>query len=425
MIVEFLSDCFRSLNDRCVYAVLRNYDGLPNRWGNDIDLLVDTGSKEEVLSIVEAQALRHEMQLIKRKKRLDYVGMYFMCLNSGEVILIDVFTKLRKGWKEYFCAKSALASRKLHNNIYVVDEASELAVVVLKESLTYSRVREKYRTRVGELLQVVELDDLSKRLTYISLEHRRLVATELRSGGIFQSLNVRVVSMRLFDLVLYVLARLSDATRCAFSPIGFMALIGPDGVGKSTMSGFLQQELGKNRLFREVVVYHHRFEIIPALGDILRRKKPSSGQSSAGFGANVGSHSWLRTLAYMLYYGIDYSLGRLVLLWHKSHDRFVIFDRYAYDFFIQDSYSSVPWYWKRQYMKLLPKPFSTVFLYANPHVVVARKNEQTLESHIEQNTMCFRLLREARRPVFLNCNDQISTVQKSLKVHLCSLFEAT
>ena len=65
-------------------------------------ILVDRTSKEEALSTIENQAKCHGMQLIKRKKRLDYEGLYFMCLNSGEVILIDVFTKLRKGWKEYY-----------------------------------------------------------------------------------------------------------------------------------------------------------------------------------------------------------------------------------------------------------------------------------------------------------------------------------
>ena len=131
----------------------------------------------------------------------------------------------------------------------------------------------------------------------------------------------------------YILSKLRSLI---LEPNPFICLIGPDGVGKSSVSEGLVEHLTKSNFFRKVKIFHHRFDYVPQLGKYKFKKNKTSLKHNM---INSRVHRPLRTTIYLFYYSIDYLFGWLEILKSKFRDEIIIMDRYFYDFYIQNSYS--------------------------------------------------------------------------------------
>jgi thymidylate kinase len=176
-----------------------------------------------------------------------------------------------------------------------------------------------------------------------------------------------------------------------FQPAGlFVVLIGPDGSGKSTIASNLEAYL--RPLFQGTRYFHFNFGILPRLRDLMRHlgaKVPEEAPAtSPGQAVRVGT---LRSLVYLAYYSLDFFLGHLVILRARGHGQFVIFDRYIYDYLIQQS-MSLPEGLMGVVLRLLPRPDAVVYLRNQPEVIFARKPELSREELARQGVICSRLI---------------------------------
>lgn len=151
MISDYLVKCFSELNSSLVnYCILRDYENLPLKFNNDIDILVDESNFEEAIDIFVNEA-SGKITLIKTKFRFGYAGLYFYHAETNQIFLIDIFFRLQKKWRKYADSSDILKTKIYYKDFYVIENNYEIYTICLKEMLTYGFVRKKYLNRISNL----------------------------------------------------------------------------------------------------------------------------------------------------------------------------------------------------------------------------------------------------------------------------------
>ncbi len=176
----------------------------------------------------------------------------------------------------------------------------------------------------------------------------------------------------------------------ALSPFGkkpaipSIALVGPDGVGKSTVLDIVRQRLSQQFPFTKIHIKHWRPGLLPPLKLLLKGKlKTPKHDGKAVMPRREAGR--FRT-ARLLYYFLDFWLG-----WHikdkpkQATLQLILYDRCALDMAIDpvrfglSSGKGVTWLWKRS-----PHPDAVILLYDEPTRIFARKPELTQEEIAQQ-----------------------------------------
>ena len=154
-----------------------------------------------------------------------------------------------------------------------------------------------------------------------------------------------------------------------------VAIVGPDGCGKSTVLNHLDIALQKQGY--SIAHEHLRPNWLPPLSALRgKAKAPPAAWSRADrphAAPQVGAWS---SCARWLYYTFDYSFG----FWLKTRRQgadIILFDRYVDDFLIDPRRSrlrELPWF-MRFLWQILPRPHKTFYLDASVDVLLNRKQE--------------------------------------------------
>lgn len=152
----------------------------------------------------------------------------------------------------------------------------------------------------------------------------------------------------------------------------------------------------------QVDFFELNYGILPRFRDVagffLRRKvgtRHAPGELHAGMKARPSSP--LRASVYMLWYGLDYFLGRFR---HPTNrpGKSVIFARFLYDYAYQRAYQRAPRMMFRCMAWLAQKPKFVFTIERNPHEIFAGKPELTVEEIQRQQDSITSLL--AGKPNF-------------------------
>jgi thymidylate kinase len=387
---RLVRDLFRRLHSHGIhFVVLRNYDGLPDVVGNDLDLLVHPSQRQTAERAASAAAHACGFRLHNRAEG-PHVMLYFMDEQTCTQLHVDLFCDIM--WRGFIVLTAAeVLDRRMTGPVFDIPHAADEAIVKLLAAVLYQgSLNEKYRIGIAEALQAHRPLAMSLLARTFG---RRAAATLLRRvdggdmGGMVQEAAILRRALVLRQLGRSPAAAVQSVWRHEIvrmvnrlrKPVGMgIALIGPDGSGKSTLAGTVSARLSGTWRPESVRYVHWKPNPIGA-------ERPPGPPNTAPHGMPVRTRGL--SLLYFVYHTAGFSAGglrRLTVPRLRGH--LVLLDRYYYDFFVDQRRFrlGVPPRLVEWGFRLVPKPDLVFCLDAPPDVVQARKAEVPYEETVRQ-----------------------------------------
>jgi thymidylate kinase len=383
---------------RLRYCVLHSFENLPEVLTSDLDIAVASGDfprLSDVLIALEARGYR-------AVQCLNYAvgGYYFVFAwteeSSVRTVAIDFIAEHREGKLILTSGDELVEGRRRFRDFWIPAASAEYRYLLSKKVLKGVLCAHQAR-RLAEL--ATELGPAEARAVCIRLFGKRwgarAAAESVKStfGCILRELRLRLwwqtIVRRPWMPMWYHVTDFPRLLRRLTQPTGFLiAVLGPDGVGKSTLIDKLGTQL--EGAFRCREVFHWRPKVLFAdkPGPVLRPH------------AHV-NYSVPRSLAHLAGHFADYQLGfALRIRPLLARTGLVLFDRYFYDLAADPKryrYGGPPAI-PRMLFSAVPCPDLVLVLDASETVVLGRKSE-TSADEIRKERERYGKLAERELPV--------------------------
>lgn len=401
-LTEFIQSFFLRLEQENVqYCILRNYADLPqNLQGGDIDILVSPEQIDVFDNILVQVSEEYDLIVIQKIRLL--TQLKYKLLNrtislDEPGLAMDVVFGLDWRGLEYLSVEELLTKRRRYKDFYILDQVHEAFIVVFDRILWGELPKDKYFSLILDNMSKCRLEwEILIKEAFGSKISRELVDDIERMRfkrilGYARQLRFRCFLKNFLSAPFVSLFRFS--TYHIFQFINyvryggiFLAFVGPDGVGKSTLIEKCSDAFSRLRI--EPNIFHWR----PSLMQPLSAYRKYLGGSEGGW--LKGTSGTLGSIFRLIYYTFDYIFGYLFcVLPSLKRGEVVIFDRYFYDYLVDPERIRTAFLGPLSKIAslIIPKPDLVIALYANPSNIHKRKPELS-EEEIGRQITGFRLL---------------------------------
>jgi thymidylate kinase len=378
------------------YCVLHGYDDFPRWPGSDVDCIIDSqvpvGRVAELLArsgpAIGAEVIRCKGSHIVLARREERGARFFLTLDlSADCALDDVV----------YCDGDELIESRRRRECFWIPAARLEFGCYLALSVAKGRLDGERAGRLGRLFRE---DAAGCEAQAARLSGRRsagLIVAAARSGDwrpvrqclpqLRTELRRRAMARRPARFVAGRLRGLLHRARRALRPDGvYVAVLGPDGAGKSSLIEALETNLGG--AFAGSVCYG----FTPALIHHLRHGPYRENSAPHALPPRSALGSVARALGYWLpYYTLSYPVRHLDL----ARSRLVLADRHLADALVDPKryrYGGPMWL-VRLIWRVVPKPDLVVLLDAPAEVLQARKRDVPFEETARQRRDYLALVR--------------------------------
>lgn len=383
--VEHITSVINLLNEKADYAVLRNYEGLPDKnKSRDIDIIITPDS----LKKCEADILRiivdggWKVLTYLNSDRL-YTYVCARCDEDGvELVQWDFFIDTSVWGLELMTAEEFLKHKQFNGFLYCLGVEAQFLDKYLYNRSVGAQYPDKYieTRKAAEHSPIVEeklkqIFGLSTVAECDAVPGRGLLKTVFKK-------NLKHPFRMLKHVICfwYTFIRNYICSNTGFS----MGFTGPDGAGKTTVIDLTLESLGD--VFNTAYTYYHfRPTLFGNLGEVAHAtgmvKNVDRNFSDPHRGSDKGKISSLFRLCY---YSLDYIIGYFVKVktWTRI-TKFVIFDRYYTDIICDSRRSRIflPIKFLYYFGKVfIPSLDYNILLTADSESILARKKELDKES---------------------------------------------
>ena len=368
-------DLFDFLNSKN-YAAIKFHNDAPEKLSelSDIDLCIEKKDLKEIHSFIN----QHPLVLANNFMHKSFMDALQIVLKNGQVLSLDLIWKFKRKELVFMDAEKVLASNYPNEYQVKLMSSSDLAIYVgLFYGLNKTEIPEKY------LYLRENLKNNNSKLEEVLVNNyldNKLRKNEL--NAIIKSYNENKSFKFLRNKIAYIV----DSIRQMKSKKGLIITFsGVDGAGKSTIIENIKQELEK-KLRKRVVVVRHRPSLLPILSAWTKGKKQAETDAANRLPRQGENKSSVSSLIRFLYYYSDYLFGQFYINFkYKYRGIIVLYDRYYFDFIIDGKRSNIGLnenLVKNGY-RLILKPDCNFFLYADPEVILKRKQELSAETILE------------------------------------------
>lgn len=379
---ECARDVIRAIGSRwnrgsVEYAVANGLEGYPLFTGRDIDVVVSRQHLRDAELIVGA-SLEEAGRVRVTRRRRELVQLIGLCPHGGDAIVIDLFPGLRWGpvWLVTAPAHTELT------DVFAVDPWASFVKRILLHVLVAPgpkfrgapdrlRLTDGERSAAAKRLSLLVGDGLAGRLL-LAVEQQDVPALELLRPRLRRSLVTTALLRHPIPTVRGIGEWLRGRVSLAACPAAMptVSVVGPDGVGKSTLIAEVARQARQRLRCSRVEVHHWRPGVLPQLGSLVGRPLPRGGTPPR---RTPGRFAWVRAL----YYALDFVLGSVLRDRRVSRDLgLVLYDRGALDMCVDSLRyglpSARPMSWL---LRLMPRPDLVVLLRDDPARIRERKAE--------------------------------------------------
>jgi thymidylate kinase len=203
----------------------------------------------------------------------------------------------------------------------------------------------------------------------------------------------------------------------------FIAVVGPDGVGKTTLvNGVIEHQ--KEISEEGVKQYAANFEILPTFTQIKNllkgeEKKERNIEGFKGYlsGMKQKPNDLFKSLILIVWSIIDLNLGRFIIYKARKNGDVIFFARYFYDYFFQISNKNVPYKLLKFFLIFVPKPELVFYLERNAEDIFSGKPELSVQEIKRQQMVIERLSQEFDNFICIDasCGD-VAMIEKVVEI---------
>ena len=408
------------------YAVAHGLEPYPDTVGRDLDILVPAAYIKMAIDIARNVLQTHGFTVIHPPPLW---GERLVAVKDGEwTNVIEIHTMQRLSWRNVVFADYPNGSAR--KGPFKIDPWASFVKRILIPLL--SGGTQKFLKRPCEFsfhegeLEVVSgvlpsfcgegiAQILCESLTQSSVRAIEALIPELKKSLILRAfIKTPMTSIRL---------GLGSVWRKVIQPFvpcaPIIALVGPDGVGKSTLIDVLAK--GPPSIFTKIIVQHWRPWLLPRLGAFVGRSVPVTGPDGLIPPRRTpGRFHWLR----LGYYLVDFVLGGFLKdRVYASRQHLVLYDRCGLDMVVDPlryglrSAKGIRLLWR-----LIPKPDVVIFLYDRSEPVYTRKPELARAEIDRQLKGWLRLAEEGKVDAILRVDAPPEAIAHRLKHLIMAAF---
>ncbi|MGH8071827.1 MAG: dTMP kinase, partial [Candidatus Entotheonellia bacterium] len=384
------------------YAVLHDWESLVQGRTSDIDLVV---AREDLQRL---EAALHQQYRILTMFHYEASSFGFVLaakdLDEASFLVADFTTDYRWQGRIFFTGEELLQERRQWRSFWVVGLRQEFAYLLVKKIYEKGAVPAHQRVRLKELMRGLGQEGHAVALRLFGAVWGNKVINwviqeqwgELEASikPLRRALRRQAVKHHPLNPLCYWLPELQRLWRRLRYPTGlFIAILGPDGAGKSTLVHHLKETL--RRAFRRTALFHLRPGVMGWKGANGPVTDPHAKPP----------HPLSLSLLKVLYYLLDYSLGYLIKLRLKLvRSTLVLFDRYYDDLLVDPRryrYGGPQWL-IRLARYFIPEPDLFLILDVSEDQLLSRKREVSPEELRRQRAAYRRLAMEVPNAVLLD-----------------------
>lgn len=378
---EHITNIIGLLNSKADYAVLRNFEGLPDHnKSRDIDIIITRKSyqqiKNELVNLIDRSGWKIITYLYS-----DRLITYVCACQEGnqtEIVQWDFFINTSVFGILLMDAEEFLVNKKFNGFLYYVDVECQFLDKYLYNRAVGAQYPEKYQAtrEKAEHSPIVEKKIKSLYGVNSVKECDKISGKKLLFSAIKTNL-LQHPGQFLSNLITFLWTFWGNYLR---SNTGFsVGFTGPDGSGKTTVIDLILERLAP--VFRTAHKYYHfRPALFGNLGEVAHsaglKKEVDRDYSKPHRGGKTGT---LSSFARLLYYSLDYVVGYFVKVKTVTRiTRIVIFDRYYTDIICDSRRSRIYLNYKFLYnfgKLFIPSLDYNILLTASTDTILARKKE--------------------------------------------------
>ena len=393
---ELFGRFFARLQGAGVFSMLlRNYGDFPDRIGHDLDVFFRRADLKKAIAIFHA-SLRESGGEVLHIHQRDYVFAVWFRAARGEsqAIHLDFYHGAFTWHGLPYVSEEELVAASRSFGVYKAPRPAHEALNLFLTSLLWGGFfKVRYRERIQSLLKAPEESAEFFRLLHREFgsnarptldfaDDREPAPEEMRSyaARLRRSFKARSFRRRPFATIFRLGRFWLEEFGTVISPPGIcLAILGPDGSGKSTVIQAVKERL--EYFFGETEDRHWRPHFLRDVGVLLNKREQAAGPVSNPHGRPP--HSITVSALRFFYYWLDYWLGYPLRVWKfRAKNHLVIFDRYAQDMWCDPRRYRLhlPDGLMKFFCRLTPQPELTFVLLASAEVIHQRKGEVPMET---------------------------------------------
>ena len=398
--MTFLQELFSFLNAKAHYAVLRNWDGLPDHCkGRDIDIVIPRKEFRFIRKEILRLAPKYDLKVVLCFESERFNTLFLGNARTHVLLQMDFFFHCSVRGTIVLDSETLLKNRVFENGIY----HAHLSQVFLDKFLFNTLLAQPYPQKYNDIRILAEKEEqvaavLQEKFGTSKIEDvEKMPASKLRHKAFWHSIKKRPFR-QMANTIHFFFTNFHNWLFPQGISIGFT---GPDGVGKTTVMEMVIEELGK--VFPGIQLYHFRPGVFPNLGDALHeaglKKEVDHDYSKPHRGKKTNVFSSLGRLGY---YGADYILG----YWSKVHKQLyrrniVVFDRYYTDIITDSKRSRIflPTGFLLWVRHFIPSMKYNFLIRADEELIAARKQE--LDRAAIHEILCRMKLLEGKKKFYV------------------------